>query len=494
MFIKNIYLKNIKSINELEINFSGDLAGWHVFIGDNGSGKSTILKAVAAALIGPSQVPALNIVWENWLQKGTNKAEIRIGIEPDWDYDHIGKGHPPKDKLIINSYFLEKKNNQKFHFDTNQNQKSLSPLNYNWGNNEGWFSVAYGPFRRFTGGDEKRNKVYHSSPKAGAHLSLFGEDVALTEALTWLSELENKRLRKRKELYNRPEVIERSKAIEDQIAKQVNVELGKPRKKQINQAWFQKLVANIAQETARSSTLEELDVDLTFTEGRILHHIKKFINGTGLLPNEAQFEGFDIEGNATFIDGNGIEISVYQMSDGYRSVLSLTFELIRQLVDIYGEQKVFAEAEEDENFTIKVPGVVLIDEIDAHLHPTWQVRIGDWFTKYFPNLQFIITTHSPLICRASKKGSIWRLGDATKGESFGEVTGIEKERLIYGNILDAYGTELFGESPVRSIESKEKVKRLGQLNMQHALGDISEDEESERKKLLKVLSTDDPVS
>ena len=57
------------------------------------------------------------------------------------------------------------------------------PFKYNWGHGNGWFSVAYGPFRRFAGGNPEWAKVFYSQPKLGAHLSVFGEDVALTEAL-----------------------------------------------------------------------------------------------------------------------------------------------------------------------------------------------------------------------------------------------------------------------------------------------------------------------
>ncbi len=109
-------------------------------------------------------------------------------------------------------------------------------------------------------------------------------------------------------------------------------------------------------------------------------------------------------------------------------------------------------------------------------------------------MQFIVTTHSPLICRACEKGSIWRL--ATPGKNMPqieEIIGVEKERLIYGNILDAYGTELFGREAVRSNESNEKKERLGKLNILYALGKITEKEEQERRELQKILTTDDPT-
>lgn len=43
----------------------------------------------------------------------------------------------------------------------------------------------------------------------------------------------------------------------------------------------------------------------------------------------------------------------------------------------------------------KVAGVVLIDDIEVHLHPAWQRQIGFWFIKHFPLVQFIVCTHSP---------------------------------------------------------------------------------------------------
>lgn len=44
-------------------------------------------------------------------------------------------------------------------------------------------------------------------------------------------------------------------------------------------------------------------------------------------------------------------------------------------------------------------GVVLIDELDAHLHPKWQRQIGQWLRLKFPNLQFIVATHSPFVAQ-----------------------------------------------------------------------------------------------
>ena len=133
--------------------------------------------------------------------------------------------------------------------------------------------------------------------------------------------------------------------------------------------------------------------------------------------------------------------------------------------------------------TIELPGVVAIDEIDTHLHPAWQNRIGDWFVKRFPETQFFVTTHSPIICRAARSGSVWLLPAPGSGEEGRRVTGTELERLINGNLLDAYGTELFGEEVTRSEHSKEKLAQLARLNRKRLRSSLSREERQELEHL-----------
>jgi hypothetical protein len=257
--------------------------------------------------------------------------------------------------------------------------------------------------------------------RLASHLSLFGEDVALTEATKWLVNLR-----------------------------------------------FQTLEASVSH--------------------NLLDDLIKLINSPDFLPHNARLDKVSSEG-VTFTDGNGAEISVTEMSDGYRSILSLTFELLRQLIRVYGHGEVFQHVRKDKMF-IDLPGVVLIDEVDVHLHPTWQTRIGQWFLKYFPNIQFIVTTHSPLVCRASDKGSIWRLAAPGSESPSGEITGDDKNRLIYGNVLDAYGTDVFGESVTISKEANDLRKRMGELNIKSILGQKIDEEEL--KNLKQIFPTEKP--
>lgn len=55
----------------------------------------------------------------------------------------------------------------------------------------------------------------------------------------------------------------------------------------------------------------------------------------------------------------------------------------------------------------------MIDEIDLHLHPRWQARILEDLVRIFPNVQFIVTTHSPVVVASVPRGNIRILGEDT---------------------------------------------------------------------------------
>lgn len=220
---------------------------------------------------------------------------------------------------------------------------------------------------------------------------------------------------------------------------------------------------------------------------QLLEHLTDFVNRSELLSHSTKIQEINTDG-VFFADGNGVVVNVSRLSDGFRSMLSLVFELFRQLLRVYGMDDVFGNHNRD-RFSVDVPGVVLIDEVDAHLHPTWQTRIGQWFTTYFPKIQFIVTTHSPLICRGAEKGTIWRLPSPGSEGKPEEVTGLDRKRLIYGDILDAYGTELFGEQVgvSQSDETKRLHKRMLELQAKSMDGLTTEEEEAELAEMRSYL-------
>ncbi|HEX8847737.1 MAG TPA: AAA family ATPase [Pyrinomonadaceae bacterium] len=415
MYIRKIRIKNIRAISELEWSLPrGKEAGWHVIIGDNGSGKSTFLRSIALALVGPKEAYALRQNWNDWLTRGKESGEIHLDVSYSRNLDKFSKpgGIGNKITLPVQIDFKRQRNE----VEIRKGQK-LNADRHVWGGKSGWFSASYGPFRRFAGGDKDSERIFFSNPKLASHLSVFGENVALGESLTWLRDLQFKKLES---------------------------EQG----------------------------------------GKMLDAMMGFINQDGFLPHQAKLHQVTSKG-VDFIDGNGRELPVESLSDGYRSVLSMTFELIRQLSICYAFSYIF----NDDKTKIVAPGVVLIDEVDAHLHPTWQRRIGLWLREHFPKMQFIVTTHSPLICQAADVGTVWRLprpGTDDRGEM---ITGTALERLVYGNVLDAYSTEAFGENVTRSEESKKLLQLLAELNRKELHATLTPSERQKQQELRSMLPT-----
>lgn len=101
------------------------------------------------------------------------------------------------------------------------------------------------------------------------------------------------------------------------------------------------------------------------------------------------------------IDKEGQTLNVLQLSQGEKSLMALVGDIARRLA-------MMNPALEN---PLQGDGVVLIDEVDMHLHPTWQRSIIERLTATFPNCQFILTTHSPLVISDCKEVLVYSLDD-----------------------------------------------------------------------------------
>lgn len=99
------------------------------------------------------------------------------------------------------------------------------------------------------------------------------------------------------------------------------------------------------------------------------------------------------------VDKAGVALDLSQLSDGERSFLAMICDLGRRL----------ALANPLLDNPLHGAGVVLIDELELHLHPTWQREVSEKLRKTFPNIQFIATTHSPFVIQALRPGELINL-------------------------------------------------------------------------------------
>jgi predicted ATP-binding protein involved in virulence len=113
-----------------------------------------------------------------------------------------------------------------------------------------------------------------------------------------------------------------------------------------------------------------------------------------LLPGNVRIDRIDSE-HAYFRTVGGVSVSIPDLSDGYRSFLALAIDMLKHLLECGLPLKDYLE-KSDSGIRVLVEGVVLVDEIDSHLHPLWQRSIGFRLCEVFPRMQFIVTSHSPL--------------------------------------------------------------------------------------------------
>ena len=423
MHVQRLTIENLRSIRSFRLDLKRkESAGWHVILGDNGAGKTTVVRALALALMGKPSALATRQDWFRWLPEGCEEGHVSVALGRHDEDRWIGSGRTSENSIAARARIVAEPGGSKgngrratVEFSGRHAGRTI------WGNGYGWFSASFGPFRRFTSGDPEMDRLLMTHSLLAPHLSAFGENVALRESLLWLQDLQVKKL--------------------------------------------------------------ENDDEAEAIQAAVI----SFINGADLLPHGARIAGVTYE-RVEIVDGHGAEVAIEEMSDGYRSILSLTFELMRLMFRAFGTETALGRIDASAG-TISLPGVVAIDEIDAHLHPAWQQRIGDWFVDRFPRTQFFVTTHSPIICRAAWRGSVWLLPAPGAGGEARRIVGRDLERLVDGNILDAYGTDLFGEEVTRSERSKERLARLAHLNRKRLGATLSTKEQRELEHLRATMPT-----
>ena len=122
------------------------------------------------------------------------------------------------------------------------------------------------------------------------------------------------------------------------------------------------------------------------------------------------------------------------------------------------------------------PGILIVDEIDAHLHPSWQRRIIPALTKHCPNLQLFCSTHSPLMLSGLKEGQLQLLkrdanGKITASSNWQDMAGWSAEEILR-SVLEVRDT--------MDLTTASEIDRMGELSIKISL---SEAEKAELKEL-----------
>jgi energy-coupling factor transporter ATP-binding protein EcfA2 len=404
----------------------GSHAGWTVLAGRNGSGKTTLLRALALAMAGPSVARSLVPSFDDWISNGLPEAVVKAKIVSPRQWPQSFPAHLTWSREPISESEEEGYEPQPI-LRGHGDDAFRGP----WADNpRGWFLAGYGPFRRLAGGSADAQRLMLSTGPVSRLASLFHEDASLAESVSWLIDLHLRRLEGR-----------------------------------------------------------------AGAEGLLLF-VTDLLND-GLLPDGFQVERVDSEGLWAKRDGQTIPLR--ELSDGYRTVTALVLDLVRQVSQMFPKELLSWTIARDDRLrpsegpkprpVIDVPGVVLIDEIDVHLHVSWQKKIGEWLKSHFPAIQFIVTSHSPYICQSADPGGLIRLAGVDENVPPRVVDEDLYERIVYGSGDDALLTDLFGIDSPYSSHAEDMRRRLTVLERAVLRGRATPEELREYEHLRETLSS-----
>ncbi|GAA4598385.1 energy-coupling factor transporter ATP-binding protein EcfA2 [Actinoplanes octamycinicus] len=399
MYLHRLRVSNVRGFHgSHEVDLSFELAhrgdpderypGFVVIAGRNGSGKTTVLQAAAAALAGPEVANNLTEGIRDWVTHHASEAAVHADIQPGEDEKVFTV--PFSAPLRWQQADGVRARPQPGAADVSLAAASLwSPRPTRW------FAAGYGPFRRLAGTSGEVARLMAGDWTIARFATLFREEASLAETVHWLQ--------------------------------QVNYR-------------------------AQSGQQQYADLERRFL--RLLND--------GLFPDGHIVDRVDPDGLWIVRDA-GRPVLIEEMSDGYRSIAALVTDIVRQINACFRGNVPWLASDEPR---IRCSGVVLIDEIDAHLHVSWQKRIGPWLREHFPNIQFIVTTHSPYVCQSASPGGLIQLPGPNDDFAPRVVPDDLYRRVVNGSADDAVLTELFGlESPYsqRVDELRAELTRLERL-------------------------------
>ncbi len=227
------------------------------------------------------------------------------------------------------------------------------------------------------------------------------------------------------------------------------------------------ILPNTALLARHSMRVSEFDRDVDDTIRKILARIT---DGFPLRIGSISGSWEDMQVSTQTIDG---PVSSGNLSLGTQYVLGWVVRLI------VGHAQNYA----DDNGWRARSGIFIIDDIDAHLHPSWQRRIIPALAEYFPNVQIFASTHSPMIVAGLKKGQVHLL----KRDETGQVVWSRNEQDVIGWTADEIYRTFMGIDDPTDERTAGHVEELRQLRSKDSL---KPEDEARMQKLRRLVNED----
>jgi energy-coupling factor transporter ATP-binding protein EcfA2 len=390
--LKTLTLTKIGPFDELKLDLN---AGWNVLLGDNGVGKSTVLKALATAICGREAQPYANRL----IKVGEDLGTIELETDGGTIY---------RTKIVRSSVEAE------------LTSEPVRPLEA-----EGWLALGFPSTRILSWGRPKTSETRverRPSPEDLLPLIQGIADPRIDKVKNWL----------------------------------VNLDY-----------WIKD--ARLKNED--SQRYEQM-------RSEFFSAVRELASGT-----KVEYGGIESQADNTFevkILTNDGEMPLDAISQGTASLIGWIGVLLQRLHEIPPDSNVRP---------MDRYALVLIDELDAHMHPAWQQALIPHLKRIFKNIQFIATTHSPFLAIGRKASEIVRLSrDPHTGRARGEPIDYDTTQMGVANVLTSY---LFGlESPM-DYELQGKLRRKRALAVKPHLSDR---ELADLRRLTKELEDVDAVA
>jgi energy-coupling factor transporter ATP-binding protein EcfA2 len=415
-------------------NDDGGGPGWTVLAGRNGSGKTTLLRAIVLALAGPTRSNQLLTESDLWISLDSRRArsEVQVSLDPRYDIPPTSRDRRVRDTWLGVEWTSPISQRQLLEDRTGitPELKATASRRKNYSVNTAW-----------------AGKTIWSELPRGYFYAAYGPFRRLTGAGT-----------EAQRLMLAPIPLSRIASLFREDASLVE-----------SVRWLQEQYFRQLESRAGA--------------GELVDGVIALLND-GLMPDELRVERVDSDG--LWVEREQNSLPLQQLSDGYRTAASLATDLIRSLASTYTD---FAIDYSSGHPRVTYPGVVLIDEIDVHLHISWQQRIGPWLKQHFPNIQFIVTSHSPYVCQSASERGLVRMPGPSESGGPRRVDEQLYRRIIHGTGDDAVTSELFGVDTLYESNTRQMRHRLAFLEGKLALGQASDGEEEEYRRLRTELAS-----
>lgn len=381
MYVRNLKIKRLKLLRDFELSFmnpDGTPRMWTVLIGENGTGKTSILQAIALAAAGSLQVNTLGEAVVDVLRD--RRANEAMQIEVDFGFfDEFhstrpyparppGKAKPRKPPRVLSEVILAAPTKGK----QGVRVERTSLRARSWYVGPGWETAT------------PTDPLADARDLQAPHWFVAGYGVArsLPDDTAQVT-LRNPSVDRLRPLFPKSGLIGTG------------------------------FMSHFQQGSTKARLFSKVLQEALFADETLLPAIKNLeLRGRSGVSSAADL----LEGNrfGQTVGRSTMKVPAVSLSHGYQSTIAWIADLIGHII---------LEAEE-EVAPAEMEGVVLIDELDLYLHPRWQVTLITALRKTFPRLQFIVTTHSPatLAGLRTDEDEIVRLG--THPET-GDVTIID---------------------------------------------------------------------